>query len=224
MPPQNLCLARYEFALDRLRALKAVLPSNIVFDLGPGDARMRKIEDEGFLWHGFDLTAWRDIVRWDLTDPCPNNDVSAGAVLLLDVIEHCANPGLALRNIGAVMMTTGRLIITTPNPRWSGSRFHTFVFGTASGFTQQDLDENHHVFTPWPHILEKMLHDAGFEIDEYVTLDGKARLFSRPGTLFLPARYLLNVGLMAMEWLDPSSCGMSYGLVARKVARSGLAP
>jgi hypothetical protein len=48
MPPQNLYMTRYEFALDRLRALKAVLPSNIVFDLGPGDARMRKIEDEGF--------------------------------------------------------------------------------------------------------------------------------------------------------------------------------
>jgi hypothetical protein len=33
MPPQNLYMTRYEFALDRLRALKAVLPSNIVFDL-----------------------------------------------------------------------------------------------------------------------------------------------------------------------------------------------
>jgi hypothetical protein len=156
-----------------------------------------------------------------LDEPCSTNEGSAGAVLLLDVIEHCLNPGLALKNIAAVLQSNGRLILTTPNPRWSGSRIHTVFFGNPSGFTQRDLDENHHVFTPWPHILEKMLHDVGFEIDDYVTLDGKTGLFSSPGTLFLPARYLLNIGLMAIEKLDPSSCGMSYGLIARKVAPAG---
>jgi hypothetical protein len=64
-----------------------------------------------------------------------------------------------------------------------------------------------------------MLQDAGFEVEEYVTIDGKTTPFSRPGNLFLPARYMLNVGLIAIERLDPSSCGMSYGVIARKIAR-----
>ena len=214
----NLMASRYDFAFDTLQALAPSLPSRVVFDVGPGDGRMRRIESIGFVWRGFDQKAWGDVSRWDLTEPCSTSEDSAGAVLLLDVIEHCLNPGLALKNISAVLQLNGRLILTTPNPRWSGSRVHTLFRGTPGGFTQQDLDENHHVFTPWPHILEKMLRDAGFEIDDYVTLDGKTKLFSAPGTLFFPARFRLNIALMVMEKLDPSSCGMSYGLIAHKVA------
>lgn len=216
-PTANLTASRYEFAFTSLKSLASSLPSKIIFDVGPGDGRMRYIESAGFSWRGFDQTAWGDVQRWDLTEPCPTPDASVGAVLLLDVIEHLLNPGLALKNIATVLQPGGRLILTTPNPRWSASRVHNLFRGNLSGFTQRDLDDNHHVFTPWPHIVEKMLHDARLVIDDYVTLDGKTRLLSRPGTLFLPARYILNVVLIVMEKLDPCSCGMSYGLIARKL-------
>ena len=139
-------------------------------------------------------------------------------MFLLDVIEHLVNPGLALRHISDAMEQAGVLILTMPNPRWSGSRMHYLFRGTLSGFTQQDLDENHHVFTPWPHVLQKFLRDAGLEIEAYVTLDGVARPFARPGKLFVPARYVLNLLQMGIERFDRSACGMSYALIARKRA------
>ena len=216
-PSANLLLSRYDFAANRLREIGATLPSFVVFDVGAGGGQLRKIESDGFKWHGFDLNPGDDIAKWDLTHPCPVTDRRAGAVLLLDVIEHCVNPGLALRNISAAMEPNGKLILTTPNLRWSGSRAHMLFRGLASGFTPLDLWQNHHVFPAWPHVLEKMLGDAGFQIEEYVTLDGWTSLFSRPGNMFPPSRYVLNLFLIAIERLDPAARGMSCGLIARKI-------
>jgi hypothetical protein len=176
---------------------------------------MRRITNDGFKWLGFDINGREDLTRWDISDPCPVSE-KAGVVFLLDVIEHCVNPGMALKHIGDAMEKRGILVLTAPNPRWSGSRAHYLFRGNLSGFTQRDLDENHHVFTPWPHVLRKFLRDAGLEIETYVTLDGVARPFDRPGKLFLPARYILNLLQMFIERLDRSACGMSYGLIARK--------
>lgn len=219
-PSANLTISRYAWALEKLRTLSPSLPSRLVFDVGPGDGRMRTIESDGFRWRGFDIHPWQDVIKWDLSDPCPVGDERAAAVFLLEVIEHCINPGLALKNIGDVMEENGRLILTTPNPCWSGGRIHMLIRGLLSGFTPQDLEENHHVLPIWPHVLERMLQYAGFVIEEYVTLEGKTTLFSSPGKMFLPARYLLNAGLMLTEHLDPTAYGLTYGVVARKVSKS----
>jgi len=209
LPRANLGLSRYEYAPLCLRMLKADLPSPVVFDIGPGDGRLRSaVEDIGLGWRGFDVTAWRDVVQWDIgSEPCPL-DERAGAVLLLDVLEHSPNPGHALRAIAAALLPQGRLILTMPNPRWSAGRLHHLVFGTPSGFTKRDLDDNHHVFFPLVHVVERLLSDAGFVVDEYVTLDGKTA----------PFRARFSLLRMAIERLDPSACGMSYGIVARKAA------
>jgi len=218
-PTENLSASRYEFAFDVLQSLASSLPSRTVLDIGAGDGRMKKIESLGLAWHGFDLNpSSPDISRWDLTDACPEKEPPAGAALLLDVLEHCTNPGIALKNIAATLQIDGRLILTMPNPRWSRSRVDALLSGYPTCFTQGDLDANHHVFTPWPHILQKMLGDAGFEIDNYVTLDGKTRVFDRPVSLSYPLRCLFSLGLIAIERLDPSACGMSYGLIARRVS------
>ncbi len=217
-PTANLRASRYQFAFDALQSLVSSLPSKIVFDIGAGDGRMKTIESIGLRWQGFDLNpSSRDISRWDLTYRCPGGEPAAGAALLLDVIEHCTNPGIALKNIAAALQPNGRLIMTMPNPRWSRSRVDALLTGYPTSFTQGDLDANHHVFTPWPHILAKMLDDAGFEIEDYVTLDGKTRVFDRPVSFSYPVRCLLGLGLMAIERLDSSACGMSYGLIARRV-------
>lgn len=103
----NLAASRYGFAFDTFRNLLPSLPTRIVFDIGVGDARMRRIESLGFVCRGFDQNPWRDIIRWDLTDPHLNGELTAGAVILLDVIEHCVNSGLALKNIAAVLQPAG---------------------------------------------------------------------------------------------------------------------
>jgi SAM-dependent methyltransferase len=221
-PSANLSLSRYEWALDRLGSRNASLPSEVVFDIGPGDGRMRKIRQDGFEWRGFDIAPWSDVVKWDLNDSCPVQDCRPVAAFLLDVIEHCVNPGLALQNIGAVMDKGGRLLITTPNPAWSGSRANMLLRGHASSFAPADLEDNHHVLPIWPHVLERMLQYAGFVVDEYVTLDGRTGFFDQPGKKFRPARYLLNAGLIAIEAYDPNACGASSGIVARKVAQDAV--
>lgn len=213
----NLAFTRDEYAMDCLRRLNSQLPGRAVFDIGAGDGRFREpVAREGLEWRGFDRNHRPDMDRWDLTDPPPAKS-AAGAVLLLDVIEHCLNPGLALKHIAQALLPSGRLILTTPNPRWSGSRINTLVRGYAASFAPHDLEENHHVFVPWPHIIEKMAADAGLRIEEYVTLDGWTTPFRAEGSLSKPLRYALNVPLMAIERLDPTAMGMSFGMVARKL-------
>lgn len=205
MPSQNLDIDRYQFAFERLGELLPELPSKLVYDMGVGDGRMRKVESHGMTWRGFDYHAWQDITKWELSDPCPFPE-KAGAGMLLDVIEHCVNPGLALKNISNALLPGARLILTAPNPRWSASRLHTLVFGWPSGFTKFDIEDNHHIFTSWPHHIEKLLNDAGFVVDEYVTLDGKSKLF----------KHRLSFARVLIEAFDKSACGMCFAFVARK--------
>ena len=97
---------------------------------------------------------------------------------------------------------------------------HALFYGYPSCFTQCDLDLNRHVFTPWPHILQKMLNEAGFEVDAYVTLDGSTRLLDKPTACVHPLKLLLRLLLIVIEHIDSSARGMSYGLIARRTAAS----
>jgi hypothetical protein len=216
-PSANLESDRHEFACAALSALAPSLPSRIVFDIGSaGMEKMRRIEQLGFDWHGFDLHPAANSARWDLAEPCPS-DLRPGAALLLDTIEHCENPGLAFRNIAAIMPRGAALIVTVPNPGWSRARTDLLLRGSLTNFDVGSLEGIGHVFTPWPHIIEKMLTDIGFVIDNYVTLDGKTNIFKRPFSVTYPARCLLALVQVVIEKLDPSACGASYGLIARKV-------
>jgi hypothetical protein len=87
--------------------------------------------------------------------------------------------------------------------------------GTPACFTQSDLDLNHHVFTPWPHIVERLLIDSGFTILRYETLDGSTRWPSE-ATFRCPARVCFAFINKMIEWHDRAACGMSYGLIAQK--------
>jgi SAM-dependent methyltransferase len=216
--PPSTTLSRYQFAPHYLQIHLAELPSSQLYDIGAGDGRMRTpVEALGLSWHGFDLFPARaDILKWDLDHPCPLPGSAAGAVILLDVIEHLSNPGLGLKNIAQAMQPGGKLIITTPNPRWGRSRIYALLHGTPGCFTQSDLDLNGHVFPVWPHILEKMLNDSGFKVDEYVTLDGPTVWPSRPFSIRYPLRVLHAMLNKLIEYFDPSACGMSYAIVARK--------
>ena len=219
---ENSHLSRYEWIPSIMAPLLASGPSKLVLDIGAGDARMRQaVENAGGSYRPFDLfPANQQVERWDLDEPPADSWPKAGAAILMDVIEHCNNPGLALRHIAAALSPEGFLALTMPNPRWSRSRMYALKMGTPICFTQSDLDLNHHVFTPWPHIMESLLADAGFQVERYVTLDGKT---SWPGAPFgwrYPVRWGLASAMKAIEHRDPTACGMSYGLVARKAGRT----
>ncbi|MDB5441318.1 MAG: hypothetical protein JWM33_3745 [Caulobacteraceae bacterium] len=205
--PQRLSITRYDYAPGALERFS--LPTNVLFDIGCGDGHFKQLEAKGFVWRGFDQTAWSLAQAWDVDQPFPYPDQGkAGAVFLLDVLEHCPSPGQVLVNIANAMELDGLLILTMPNPRWSGSRVYNLLTGYASSFRPEDLDENHHLFPIWPHVCERLLQYAGLKIEEYVHLGGPTRVrFNR-----LP----LDLARRVMEFADPSSEGDSYGIVARK--------
>jgi SAM-dependent methyltransferase len=213
----NLDASRYEYALEVTRRSQPSHATTVVFDIGAGDGPLKHpLEASHCQWFGFDLNPRGETTQaWDLTFPCPIQGAKAGLVLCLDVIEHLVNPGLALANIAQVLPPNGQLIITTPNPRWSRSRLWALLHGNLTCFTQKDLDLNGHVFPVWPHVLERMLHDTGFEIVEYVTLDGKAAWPRGPFSLRYPLRCLAALTLMVIEHFDRSACGMAYGILAQ---------
>lgn len=121
-----------------------------------------------------------------------------------------------MQHLSDTLLPGGFLILTVPNPRWSRSRYYALAHGNLACFTQLDLDLNHHVFTPWPHIVENLLSDIGFSVEDYVTLDGSTKLPKGIHNVYYPMRYMFALLNLAIEHRDPTSCGMSYGIIARK--------
>jgi SAM-dependent methyltransferase len=213
-PKSNLNESRYQYADAILREYAQMRGTGVVFDIGAGKCPMKApAEAAGLEWHGFDLFPETEIVhRWDLSEPCPISNKKADIILMMDVIEHLLNPGLALQNVVGALQPGGCLLLTMPNPHWSRSRIHHLMRGNLANFTQHDLDWNHHVFTPWRHVLEKILHDNGFEVLEYSTLDGQAariKPFANPLSIFE------GVIRKIIERSDKSARGMSYALLSR---------
>lgn len=219
-PDRHMQCSRYEFALEMTARYLRESPCSVVYDVGAGDGRLAAgVSELGGSWIGFDRDP-RDsgVAAWNVDEPCPRPGAVAGLVLLLDVVEHLGNPQQAIARIADAMRPGATLILTTPNPRWSWSRLYGLIHGVPACFTELDLRLNGHVFTAWPHILSCMLDQAGLVVEEYVTLDEKSAWPSRPYT----ARYILRLGralcCRLIESMDPSACGMSYGMVARKRA------
>jgi len=218
-PSQNLSVDRYDYAADFVETFAASNPGAVVFDIGAGKCPLKEpVETAGLTWLGFDLHPSTDQVRaWDLSEPCPETERKADLVLMLDVIEHLLNPGIGLQNVSNVLKPGGTLVLTMPNPRWSRSRTHHLLTGNLATFTQHDLDWNHHVFPPFPHVLKKLLKDADLEVRDYITLDGKTQWPDlRLSLSYLPL-CVEAAGRKFIESRDKSACGMTYSLVSEKV-------
>lgn len=215
---ENLALSRYEWAEQCLHQLLSVAPSHIVSDIGAGNGEMRGlVEAKGGQWQGFDLfPKLPEIHSWNLDQPAFKECKPAGIVLLLDVLEHLNNPWLGMQHLAEALLPGGFLILSVPNPRWSRSRYFALSRGNLACFTEADLRLNHHVFTPWPHIVEQLLHETGFQIEKYVTLDGSTHWPRSPYNFRYPLRCAFALLNMALEKRDPTACGMSYGIIARK--------
>lgn len=214
-PSANLAIDRYGYAERVVSDYCYSNSSCTLFDIGAGDARFSELALPSLRWFGFDREAWGDVRCWDLSTSCPLGENIADVVFLLDVIEHLPNPGLELENIALAMKPGATLVITTVNPKWSASRLNFLFKGVLSGFSPHDLSENYHVLPIWPHVLDRFLRERGFQVESYVTLDGKTGLFKALGSTRGPVRWTLNALQMVIESADASACGMSYGFIAR---------
>lgn len=209
---------RYTFAEKWVAANGNRLKPSVAFDVGAGKAPMREpVGQAGLRWYGFDLDVSTPGVEfWDLSEPCPLRGVKAGLVLLMDVVEHLLNAGLALDHISDVLEVDGYLLLTTPNPRWSKSRLHALLTGFPSCFTQSDLDLNHHVFPVWPHVLSRILESRGFVIEEYCLLRGRMRWPGLRPILRFPLRFAHAAICRSIERLDTTAVSSDYAYIARK--------
>jgi hypothetical protein len=222
----NLSLNRFEWAVLKAKSLIKQYYNEhtaVYYDIGAGKYLLAKqIESEAKICYSFDLLPFSaDVQQWDVEQVFPYNYPKASIVTFLEIVEHLNNPWLSLKNISAAMEPGGFLILTTPNPKWSTCRINLLLKGFLNCFTPDDLELNHHVFTPWPHIIEKLLNDNGFTIAEYVTLDGNTKIFGadiKLSSLLLqiPARIIKKI----IEHFDPASKGMSYGIIARKTGET----
>jgi hypothetical protein len=92
-----------------------------------------------------------------------------------------------------------------------------FRKGVLTMFTQNDLDENHHVFTPWKHILIRLLEDNGFEVCLCENIGRKTSLTAKPfWGVKLPFRLLYRGIKRLIEARDKEAIGSVYGIIAKK--------
>jgi len=193
---------------------KYMLPEfRVVSDIGAGYGFMQPhIETLGALWQPFDYIKKIEQTTWDLNHTAPETSQPADVVIFLEVLEHLANPLLGLQNIANHLKKEGILILTTPNPQSSKNRINLLLKGTLYAFQEKHLNE-HHVFTPWEHVVRFYLEQCGFEILEYAVVDVKYQKRRTTGV-----KEFLKLKLE--KFIDarfPKAQGMSYGLVAKKI-------
>jgi SAM-dependent methyltransferase len=211
--------SRFSWALETIEQLKRESPSlKNVFDIGSGNELMRVgVEALGMNYFSFDLCPPNEQVReWDIENPFPYAE-TADIIIFLEVIEHLNNPWLSMRNIYNVLNDQGHIIISTPNPGWSGSRLYLLGKGYLGFFTESDLKLNHHVFIAWPHIVQYLLMDTGFSDIKLKQLGKSTGLFAYP---FLGLKTPLRIGYRLLkkfiEAFDKNAIGAMYGVLAKK--------
>jgi hypothetical protein len=217
--PKQTKETRYQYAERLVRTLQSSLGPQLVFDIGAGQGQLRQpVLSAGLEYVGFDCKPQVEgMVVWNLDNPCPISDRRAGLVLLLEVVEHLLNAGLAFDHIADTVSPGGYLLVTTPNPRWSRSRLEALRTGYPTYFKLGDLEGNGHVFPVFPHVLEHMLLSRGFAIEEFAML--------KAGVLWpkfeANPRFLLRFAHAAankfIEMSDDTATGGCYAVLARKV-------
>lgn len=220
MSTNNLNLdSRFEFAIKSATAhFEKNRGITTVFDIGSGVELMKKpIEKLGMSYHSFDLFPPNENVRkWDIQEPFPYEG-KADIVIMLEVIEHLNNPWKCLTNVFNVLNPGGILILSTPNPGWSESRLHLLTKGYLNMFTPNDLEVNHHVFTAWPHIVNFLLKDVGFETVQQHELGCRTKITATPfWGVKMPFRFGFRMIKKMIEAKDASAIGALYGMTALK--------
>lgn len=218
-PNEIVAQNRYDWAISKLEAIKKVQEIKVVYDIGGRDAIMKaRIEALGINYYGFDLFPLDGSIRkWDIEEEFPYNELpKPDVIIMLEVIEHLRNPWLGISNLSRLLSSGSSFILTTPNPHWSRSRFDLLLNNYLSCFTVSDLKNNHHVFTPWPHIVEKLLDDCNLEIKKYAAIDGRTRLFGKPINILFPIVFFFRLFQFIIENKDNKAIGMSYGIVSEK--------
>ncbi len=211
--------SRFVWAIESLKATKLLFPEiKTVFDIGSANEILaEQVRDMGLIYHSFDLFPPNNNVRkWNIEEPFPYEG-SADVIIFLEVIEHLNNPWLGIKNIIHALNPGGHIFISTPNPAWSHSTLHLLSHGVLGMFSKEDLRLNHHVFTPWQHIVEFMLQDNGLGNIRFTALGKKTSVGAYPfWGLKLPLRIFFRLLKKIIEQTNTNAIGALYGVQAQK--------
>jgi SAM-dependent methyltransferase len=115
--------ARAAIVIALLQQLK-ILPPATVLEAGCGwGTNLKALEAAGYRATGLDVSrraldrldrADRQLIEADLSQDLPDHPSTYECVLALDVIEHLDDDRQALRQLGRLVKTNGRLIISVP--------------------------------------------------------------------------------------------------------------
>ena len=128
-------VAKRRLAMDV--ASKFAAPPGLIVEGGVGGARnLLEFQRLGYRVHGLDLMPEaieychrRGIERADVHDLCrawPIDPGSASLVVMLDVLEHLAEPVLALEHAQNTLAPNGSILLTVPAVRRVGSAAGAF--------------------------------------------------------------------------------------------------
>lgn len=221
MRTTNFDGTRYDYAADYLASLPKGQPLTIV-DIGSGSSIVREranaVHGDTLSFLEYDLFAKSEnVTELDIEKASPGPQI-ADVVLMMDVVEHLWNPGQAMLNVAETLKPGGTLILTTPNPAWSKTRVMFPFADTINCFTVRDLESNHHVFTPWLHIVVRLLENCGFTVKEHTTLESELKAPNRPLSLSYPLRLFAWMAGKLIESTEPKSMGINYALRAVRKA------
>ena len=127
-------------------------------------------------------------------------------VIALEIMEHIENQFDFLRQIKEILNSNGHLILSTPNPKNTFSRFRFMLNGDISYFNTLDITSSGHINPVFDHVLKFYLKEIGFKISSEkmlnvwsMTLRGK-KLFAKLVILFayLVTRFVANKDDRAM--------------------------
>jgi 2-polyprenyl-3-methyl-5-hydroxy-6-metoxy-1,4-benzoquinol methylase len=133
---------------------------------GTGDV-LRAVRDR---WEPASLVGV-DVLPWlqeDLTSDVELHLADAGAtlehlapadrVLIIETLEHVEAPWTMLRAAARLVVTGGRMIVTTPNVASARHRLELLVRGQLTSFRPSALP---HLTPALPHVTERILHEEG---------------------------------------------------------------
>lgn len=120
------------------------------------------------------------VVPGSLDDPLPFDDGVFDLAVALDVLEHVADDGAALRELARVLAPRGRLLVTVPQYRW--------LWG------EHDILAHHHRRYTRPLLLDRAAA-AGFEAERVTSFNA----------LLLPAIAAARLAQRARRRAEPAS-------------------
>jgi hypothetical protein len=78
------------------------------------------------------------------------------------------------------------------------------------------MEDNHHVFTAWPHVTERMLSNNGFKVIDRFTIGCCAKFPDFTFSFLYPAKIIVFFLRKILESTASASKGQSYGFIAIK--------